>query len=114
MKVYLIPFRIETYVPVTMDDIEAKSHYAIAFMKSHRLVTDLRRWLTQNPSTRLIDNRVIRLKVQFESEVFFVDQDGVVFLQTRGSHFLLSEEQRQKIETEVQQFSGVVDLKPGS
>jgi hypothetical protein len=111
MKVYLIPFEIDTYVPVTMADIEVKSHFAIAFRKSHTFVTELRSSLTSKRSNRIIDDRVIRMRVQLSSEVFFVDQDGVVLEQTKGARYELSKDQRAKIETEVARFAGVMDLK---
>ncbi len=72
----------------------------------------LRKALEAKATQKKIDNRVIRLKVEFVSDgnVFYVDQEGVV-LKNDQKGFQISKKQREEIEREILYFSGVVDFK---
>lgn len=111
MEIYFVPFAIETYIPITMDEIVDKAHHVIWFSKEHPLISKLRRLLTSAISTARVDNDVIRLKVSFQGQQFFVDKDGVVVDPTTGTNYVLTHEQLVDIETSILYFSGVIDVK---
>lgn len=71
----------------------------------------LRKVLESKATRKKINNRAIRLKVEFVSDgnVFFVDQEGVV-LKNEQRGFQISKRQREEIEREILYFSGVVDV----
>jgi hypothetical protein len=111
MKIHFIPFLVETYVPVTMSDIESSSHVVLWFTQSHIFMNDLRRVLTARRASRSIDDRVIRLKVELDTETFFVDKDGVVFEPSTGASFRLTSDDLSDVQKRILYFSGVVDIK---
>lgn len=111
MRVYFIPFAIETYVPITMTNIEDKSLHAIWFTKEHPLINKLRNLLRLRPAREDIDNRVVRLKVQFVRDTFYVDQEGRVIEENTGKKFRLSKKQLDEIEKSILYFAGVIDIK---
>lgn len=107
MKIYFIPFEIETYVPVTILNIEDSSIYELRFVKEHIFCTELRNLLESNKVNNKIDNKAIRLKVEFtrEKNVYYVDQKGVV-LKNNETYYQLSKKAMQKIEKEILYLSG--------
>lgn len=112
MKIYFIPFAIETYVPVTESNIEDTSIYAIWFTQQHPFISRLHKLLQSKRITGKMDNRVVRLKVEFvkENEVFYVDRDGIV-AKDSADYYKLSQKAQNEIESEIKHFSGVVDIK---
>jgi hypothetical protein len=114
MKIYFVPFEIETYVPITMNDIESKSKYEIWFYGEHAFCNKIQRLLESNKTNAKIDNKVIRLKVEiFKNEgiiAYYVDQEGVV-VKNKEETFYLSKDKLKTIEKEILYFSGVVDIK---
>lgn len=111
MRVYFIPFEIQTYSAVTMNDIEAKSLYALWFTKEHSLISKFRRLLQSRPSPEKIDNMVIRLKVELPTLVFYVDQEGRVLERNRGDTFQLSKKQMAELKSSIVYFDGVIDIR---
>lgn len=118
MRVYFIPFTSETYIPITMANIESNSSYAIWFAKQtppsltarHPLIDRFERLLRSRPSAAKIATHFIRLKVVLPTGTFYVDQGGTVLERGSGRTFQLSEEQMQQFEREIVYLDGVIDV----
>lgn len=120
MRLYFTPFETTTYVPLTMENIEDRSTYAIWFPRDtsrreneHPLVSKLRRSLQSQPATGGIDHSFIRLKVVIENDVFYVDHGGFVFHPSSRKTFTVSKKEMLEIEEEISRLSGVVDVRAG-
>lgn len=117
-RVYFLPFEIQTSVPVTMDDIEKSSPYIIWFVKGeknpfakeHPFVPRLRQLLQSRRTTYKINDSLIRLKVDFDNETFYVDQKGRVLEKNSERTFELAGWQMREIAKSMGYFSGVVDV----
>ena len=110
MQIYFIPFSIETYVPITINDIVDKSLYVIWFTKDHPLIPYFQRTLQMSPTKRKLDDRVIRMKVEFGQNTFFVDKEGGVLNKESGKSYRLSKKQLDEIENKILYFSGAIDV----
>ncbi len=112
MKIYFIPFTIETYTPVTQNNIEEKSLHAIWFTQPNPFIGRLHSLLQSSPTQEKVDDRVIRLKVEFvkEREVFYVDQDGIGTKDSK-KYYKLSKKVQDEVEKAILYFSGVIDIK---
>lgn len=115
MKLYFIPFEIQTYLPVTMEDIENKSSKRIWFSGDHAFCTWIQEALQSKRIDAKIDSNNIRLKVEivdknnFVRSIYYVDSKGKV-LKDGKKTFLLSEAVMKKIAEDIRYFSGVVDI----
>ena len=111
-RVDLIPFRIETYVPVNKSDIGITSHYRIGFYKKHEFCDKLKTMFESQHTQTEINEKMIRLKMQdFEDKVvYYVDQNGIV-LKNNSESFKLVKSEMDTIEQGIIYFSGVVDCK---
>jgi len=109
---FLVPFSIETYVPITKDNIDEQGA-AIWFLEKHGFVPRLRTTLQSRAAKRQLLRGHIRLKADFgqSGEIFFVDQKGTVLNEKTGATFVLTAEQVSQLERELEGFKGVVDVK---
>jgi len=118
MRVYLMLFDSLTYGPVTVNDIEASSDYAVALSKKHPLIDRMYRRLKSRPGTHPPAGEFIRMKVGFRKgnreEIFYADMGGNVAEWGSGNLFSLTKDEMKKIEEEISYLEGVVDLKPES
>lgn len=115
MKVYFLPFTIETYVPVTIDNIKTDSSNKIWFSYTHMFHKYMQEILEKNKGKTKINKLAIRMKVEFVNKnnfiyaQYYVDRDGKV-LKNNGETFLLSQMMMREIEEKIAYFSGVVDI----
>ena len=109
---FVVPFSIETFVPITMQNIEEHGD-TIWFMQEHPFVSELLNVLKSHPTKGQILSKGIRLKADFGESggVFFVDRNGMVWQQDTGSTFSLSAEKVEQLQKQLQYFMGVVDIK---
>ena len=113
LKLYfVVPFSIETYLPITKDNIHEQGS-SIWFLEKHAFVSKLRTTLQSRAAKRQVLPGHIRLKADFRQspEVFFVDQKGTVLNEKTGATFALTAEQVSQLERELEGFKGVVDVK---
>lgn len=114
LKIYYVPFRVETFVPITTEDIEAQSDLVIWIYDNDPLVSEIiSLFKGEKPSKEIRDVPVghlnIRLKIENlnDGTAYFVDKGGI--LQTnKGDRFLLSPSQIEKIEAKITSLRGVV------
>lgn len=119
MRIYFTPFTSETYVPLTMEEIEERCTYMIWFikehpstrLKEHPFVLKLKNLFGLKSTNVQIDNLLIRLKVILGDEIFFVDKNGVVLNKSTERTFSLSKTQRMEIQEEIINYSGVIDVR---
>ena len=97
--IYYIPFNIETYVPVTVDDIEKRAHLKLVLLEESDLLGRLAKLLSDNKVRGSFDGRVVRLKVVLKKEVYFVDADGGV--KHNGSEYTINPDEIEKIVKEL-------------
>lgn len=109
---FVIPFSIETYVPITMDNIESDSN-EVWMAKDHGVVTDLLKAFQSTRSRKPINEKAMRFKADFGTleGVFYVDRYGIVLRKKDGARFELSEKQLLHLEQNLQGMVGVVDVK---
>lgn len=109
---FVVPFSIETYMPITMENIEADSS-DVWIMKDHDAAKKLMQILQAKPSFKALHEKEIRLKANFGSStgVFFLDKDGVVFRKDDGQHFELSGKELEQVEHLLEQMMGIVDIR---
>ena len=116
VKISLIPFGVTTYVPITKDDIEGKSFFRVFLVAEdgvdlHPLVRKLKGWLESQAVSRRLDEKSIRLKVEFAKETYFGDSAGVVLHQPSGHTFYLGQLEKKQIEELIAGLQGVIDIK---
>ena len=109
---FSVPFSIETYVPITMDNIESDSH-EVWMANEHGVLADLLRTFQSTRSRKPINEKAIRCKANFGSlgGIFYIDRNGIVLRKKDGAHFELSEKQVLHIEQILQGMVGIVDVK---
>ena len=116
-RVFFIPFRVTTYVPVKKADIEDKSLVEILFVKGNRgtelhpVLRRIRTLLEAHRSNRRLDENFIRMKVELEVETYYVDASGVVLKDSSGQNFQLQKAEMAQTEGLIQGLQGVVDAK---
>lgn len=75
MKINYIPFEVQTYVPVTIKDIENRAFYKFEVAENSELSIKLINILhNDNPGT--FDYKMVRLKVQKGNKIYYVDSKG--------------------------------------
>lgn len=112
LKLYfVIPFSIETYAPITMENIEEDSRLLL-FMQEHKFVSELERILQLHQTKRKILSDGIRLKAVFgkSKSVFFVDRNGIVLNQDSGTTFRLTAQELESLEKRLESFRGIIDV----
>lgn len=109
---FVMPFSIETYIPITMESVENDS-YEVWIMKDHKAAKELIQALQLRPSHKAIHEKEIRFKADFGSSggIFFLDKEGIVLRKNDGLHFELSEKQLEHVEHLLQDMIGVVDVR---
>jgi hypothetical protein len=120
-RVYFTPFKVTTYVPLTMDDIEKKATYTIWFLKEHPsrrdgehpFVSKLRLLLRAHATREDIAPQFVRLKVVFPHETYVADTNGTVIQVGTEQRFRLTEQEMNEITQGLVNFSGVIDIQAG-
>jgi len=109
---FVTPFSIETYMPITMDNIEDNSH-KVWIATDHRFVTEILQTFQLKPSRKVVDEKEIRFKADFGKlgGLLFFDKRGIVLRKTDGQHCELSGKQLEHIEHLLQEMVGVVDVR---
>lgn len=74
MKIYYVPFNVETYVPVTINNIEDMAFYKFEVHNNSELAIKLINLLEQNGHNDFDDKRV-RLKVINNGKTYYVDSN---------------------------------------
>ena len=116
-KVFLIPFGVTTYIPVTRGDIESQSFFRILLVAEdgaaglHPLVRRLQVLLESHPTNRRLDENFIRLKVELPGQTYYVDGTGVVLRHSTGQTFQLGQPEKKRIEELIGGLQGVIDAK---
>jgi len=126
LRLYYIPFDIETFIPVTKTVISKGS--PIVFLKKHPFISELLKSLqahtpyerkpSEEPTAPLEpsqkdedrDRGNYRLKADFGSSVgiFWVTQGGGV-IKEDGAHFFLTKNEMELLDQKIKYFHGVVD-----
>ena len=114
LKIYYVPFDVQNFINTTMDTIENQSDLVIWIYDNDPLVAEIIDLLKgEKPSKEILDVPVehldLRLKVENvrDGSVSFVDAGGIV--QTnKGSRFLLSQSQIEKLEAKIMSLRGIV------
>ncbi|MGH9429573.1 MAG: hypothetical protein ACRD2L_25085 [Terriglobia bacterium] len=118
MRLYFGTFEVETFIPITKDNIEQATH-AISFVAreqflgEHPFISQLRTLLESHPSPGKLATLAIRVKADFRprGDIYYVDIDGVVQKESTGQMFLLTEEEKKDLEKRMNYFVGVIDLR---
>jgi hypothetical protein len=119
MRLYYMPFAIQTDGPVTKSDIEEASLFRIVFGRPAKLspfqpdnplIVQLRAMLRAHATTQRLREEFIRLKVVTEWDLYYVDQKGTVLEQSTGRTFQLSKGEMDSIHAQISGLRGVVDL----
>lgn len=88
--VYYVPFDVDTYAPVTTENIVEQSFCKLSFSGSSDVAKSLTYLLTAAPAGTF-SNKVVRLKVSMPNDVdIFVDTDGGVLITGNELHKRLS------------------------
>lgn len=131
LRLYYIPFQIETYSPVTKSGISKGG--PIVFMKEHRFIPELLKSLqahtpyeripSEEPTAPLeprkdevdLENGNYRLKADFGSSIgiFWVTKGGGV-VKDDGTWFFLTQSEMDLLEQKIKYFLGVVDISVAS
>ena len=88
--VYYVPFDVDTYVPVTTENIVEQSFCKLSFAESSDAAKSLTYLLT-TATSGAFSNKVVRLKVSKPNGIdMFVDTDGGVLITGDDGHKRLS------------------------
>ena len=113
MRLYfLVPFAIETYTPVTMENIGTEFGHTIFFMEKHRFEQELVTVLESHPTKGQVFAKGIRLKAELGhlGSMYFVDKEGTVLKKDNGATFQLSGKELEWLEKQLESFVGVIDV----
>jgi hypothetical protein len=119
MRIYFIPFAVETQGPVTKEDIEQASFYRIALGRTRErsprepdplLVTRLPAVLRAHPTVQKLRENFIRLKVEAGGTAYYVDNKGTVLESSSGRMFHLTKDEMQRLNQDIVNLRGVVDV----
>jgi hypothetical protein len=83
VKVYYIPFRILTSVPVTQKDIEKRAHYK-GSINDKSSIEKIKKVIKQCVPGKF-DESMVRAEVKFSNEVYFFDAFGGMFNGSKSS-----------------------------
>jgi hypothetical protein len=114
MRLYfLVPFSIETFTPVTMENIGIQFGREVWFMEDRPFIMELVTMLKSHPTKKEIAAKGIRLKVDLGPVrgMYFVDKEGTVLKRDSKTTFQLSVEELERLERKLESFIGVVDVK---
>lgn len=109
---FVTPFSMETYVPVTSENIEDDSH-KVWISKDHSVITDLLKAFQLTRTLKPINEKAIRIKANFDDlgGLFLIDRQGIVFRKKDGQRFEISEQELIDVESVLQKMIGIVDVK---
>ena len=116
MRIYYMPFAIQTDAPVTKNDIEEASPFRIILGRSTlvarapRPSIRLRAILRSHPATQRLREDFIRLKVVTEWDVYYVDHKGTILEEATGRTFQLTKNEMDNIHAQISGLRGVVDI----
>jgi hypothetical protein len=119
MRVYFIPFAVETSTPVTTADIEEAGFYRLVLARSPNrsprepvppLVSSLPAMLRAHPTAAKLEELFIRLKVEVGETTYHVDNKGTVRESTSGRTFQLTKREMERLGKDIVGLRGVVDL----
>jgi len=119
MRLYYMPFAIQTDAPVTRNDIEEASPFRIVvgrpaklspFQQDNPLIVNLRAMLRAHHGGPGLREDFIRLKVVTEWDVYYVDHKGAVLEQSTGQRFQLTKNEMADIHKQISGLRGVVDV----
>ena len=119
MRIYYMPFAIQTDAPVTKNDIEEASPFRIIlgrsaklspFQPDNPLIVRLRAILRSHPATQRLREDFIRLKAVTEWDVYYVDHKGTILEEATGRTFQLTKNEMDNIHAQISGLRGVVDI----
>jgi hypothetical protein len=119
MRIYYLPFAIQTDAPVTKSDIEEASSLRLIlgrpaklspFQPDNPLIARLQAILRARPATQRLREDFIRLKVVTEWDLYYVDNKGTVLEQATGRTFRLTKNEMDNIDAQISSLRGVVDI----
>lgn len=113
MRLYfVVPLSIETYTPVTMENIGIEFGRTILLMEEHGFTLELVTMLESHPTNKEILANGIRLKADLGDlgTTYFVDKEGTVLKKGTGATFLLSADEVARLEKQLESLIGVVDV----
>jgi hypothetical protein len=103
---------IETYTPVTMENIGTEFGRTILLMEEHGFTLELVTMLESHPANKEILANGIRLKADLGDlgATYFVDKEGTVLKKGTGATFQLSTDEFARLEKQLESLIGVVDV----
>lgn len=118
MRIYFLPFYVETYVALQRQDIERRSPYRLVIGRNartprepdHPLVAKLPTMLAAHPTMEKLQENHIRLKLVVGGKTYYVDRDGTVLETTSGQRYQLSKDEMERISEDIVSLRGVVDV----
>jgi hypothetical protein len=113
MRLYfVVPFSIETYTPVTMENIGTEFGRTILLMEERGFTLELVTMLESHPTNKEILANGIRLKADLGDlgATYFVDKEGTVLKKGSGATFQLSADELARLEKQLEPLIGVVDV----
>lgn len=113
LKLYFVPFSIETYLPITRETLEQSD--PIVFMQEHKFISDLLTLLQSHPTgdkAKIEKFRHPRLKAVFgkHGAVYFVGQAGTAIREQDGMLFKINKREMDMLEKQIEYFKGVADM----
>ena len=75
IKVYFIPFEVETYIPVTVATIECKAHEVWLLSRKNAIYLSS---IIAPVEEKEFDERKVRIKIIGDGRPYYIDSSGVV------------------------------------
>lgn len=113
LKLCFASFLTQSFLPappMTMETICQASQ--VMFVQEHQFASELLKTITSHPPNEKFNPQAVRLKADFGSSggVYFVDRAGTVIKQNSTDSFHLSLEDMKRIEIQLRNFVGVIDV----
>ena len=112
MEIYFIPFGVQTFFPVTMNDIENRSHHSIQVYGNKEFARTVLKLISGEKTVQNINGEAIRMKVVYlkEGTVFYIDAQGIG-VTNKGATFSLEKNRLAEIENKLLNLQNVVGIK---
>jgi len=116
-RLYFLPFNTETFVPVTMDRIEAAALVDLVLVNPQSrgdvqpFVKTLRGMMVGRVPAGRLNELAIRLKLVLEGKTYYVDARGTVLEAASGRTFRLEKSDLNRIESSIHALTGAIDMK---
>jgi len=109
---FVIPFSIETFTPVTMENVGTEFGRTILMMEERGFTLELVTLLESHPIKKDILTNSIRLKADLGElgATYFVDKAGTVLKKDSGATFQLPADELARLEKQLESLIGVVDV----